>query len=98
MTICRGQSKGECRKKSLPYRRSILAAAEFIQTDLGLNLATNCLRFDTVFTFCVQHTFHMTHQLLHVSSLVMSYPVIYSVLGDMSVVDSLGDVSPLFSD
>jgi len=57
MTICRGESKEECMKKSLPCCRSILASAEFLQTYVGLNVATKCPSCDTVFTFCVQHTF-----------------------------------------
>jgi hypothetical protein len=65
----------------------VLASAEFIQTDLVLNLATKCLSCDTVFTFCVQHTFEMTHQFLHVPIRVISY----SILHDVSIVDSLGD-------
>jgi len=95
MTICRGESKEECRKKILPCGRSVLASAEFLQTYVGLNVATKCLSCDTVFAFRVQHRFQVTHQLLHVTSLVISCSVIYSIFRDIRYVDSLVDISTI---
>jgi hypothetical protein len=69
MTVCRGESKEECRKKSLPNCRSILTSAEFIRTDLGLNLAAKCPSCDTVLNILLAaHVWNDSPVITHVQS------------------------------